>query len=59
MGEMKERRRYKKLKYRQYLHCHFMTAMVYILTFSCALNLNLHHCFGFSCDIKKVLVKCN
>lgn len=48
-----------ELKYRQYLHNHFMTAMMCTFTFSCALNLNLHHCFGFSCDIKELLMRYN
>jgi len=34
-----------------------MASIDYIFTFSFALNLNLHHCFDFSCDIKEVLMR--
>lgn len=34
-----------------------MAAIDNIFTFSFALNLNLRHCFDFSCDIKEVLMK--
>lgn len=56
-GRRKEGRKCSKLKYDQYLHYHFMAAIDYVFTFSFALNLNLRHCFDFSCDIKEVLLK--
>lgn len=59
MREKKERRKCSEQKYDQYLQYDFIGAIDHIFTFSFALNLNLHHCFDFSCDIKEVLMKCH